>query len=413
MPGFLRFATAGSVDDGKSTLIGRLLHDAKALLADQLQHVEETSRRRGDGFVDLALITDGLRAEREQGITIDVAYRGFATPRRRFLIADCPGHAQYTRNMVTGASTAELALILVDVRHGMTEQSRRHAAIARLLGVRHVTVCVNKMDLADWSEEAFDGVVRDFLDWSARLGLHGITFIPISALHGDNVVDRSEHMDWYAGDSLLEHLETVSLAPSLAELPARLPVQWVIRPHPTERPDERLYAGQIAAGTLRPGDEVVVLPSGARSRIARIDGPAGEEREACAPMSVAVTLADDLDAGRGDLLAAPQTLPATVRELSATVCWLGEQPARPGARYLLKHTTRTVPARLEAIEHRLDVVTLDRSPADALALNDIARVKLRTGADLLVDPYLESRSTGAFILIDPASNDTVGAGMVA
>ena len=413
MPGFLRFATAGSVDDGKSTLIGRLLHDAKALLADQLEHVEETSRRRGDGFVDLALITDGLRAEREQGITIDVAYRAFATPRRRFLIADCPGHAQYTRNMVTGASTAELALILVDVRHGMTEQSRRHAAIARLLGVRHVTVCVNKMDLADWSEEAFDGVVRDFLDWSARLGLHGVTFIPISALHGDNVVDRSERMDWYAGDSLLEHLETVSLAPSLSELPARLPVQWVIRPHPTERPDERLYAGQIAAGTLRPGDEVVVLPSGARSRIARIDGPAGEEREACAPMSVAVTLADDLDAGRGDLLAAPQTLPATVRELSATVCWLGEQPARPGARYLLKHTTRTVPARLEAIEHRLDVVTLAESRADALALNDIARVRLRTGSDLLVDPYLESRSTGAFILIDPASNDTVGAGMVA
>jgi sulfate adenylyltransferase subunit 1 len=412
MVDFLRLATAGSVDDGKSTLIGRLLHDAKAVLADQLEHVEATSRRRGDRYVDLALLTDGLRAEREQGITIDVAYRPFATPRRRFLIADCPGHAQYTRNMVTGASTAELALILVDARHGMTEQSRRHAAIARLLGVGQVTVCVNKMDLVDWSEEAFDGVVRDWLDWSARLDLHGVTFIPICALHGDNVVERSERMPWYAGEPLLAHLETVPLAQSLAERPARLPVQWVIRPHPTERPDERLYAGQIAAGTLRPGDEVVVLPSGARSRIARIDGADGEEREARAPMSVAVALADDLDAGRGDLLAAPEAPPVAVRELSATVCWLGEQPARAGARYLLKHTTRTVPARLEAIEHRLDVQTLERSPADALALNDIARVSLRTGAELLVDPYRESRATGAFILVDPATNDTVGAGMV-
>ncbi|HYM59129.1 MAG TPA: GTP-binding protein [Solirubrobacteraceae bacterium] len=413
MVDFLRFATAGSVDDGKSTLIGRLLHDAKVVLADQLEHVEATSRRRGDGHVDLSLLTDGLRAEREQGITIDVAYRPFATPRRRFLIADCPGHAQYTRNMVTGASTAELALILIDARQGMTEQSRRHAAIARLLGVGQVTVCVNKMDLVDWSEDAFDGVVRDFLDWSARLDLHGVTFIPICALHGDNVVQRSGRMAWYGGEPLLAHLETVPRAQSLAERPVRLPVQWVIRPHPTERPDERLYAGQIAGGTLRPGDEVVVLPSGARSRIARIDGADGEQREARAPMSVAVALADDLDAGRGDLLAAPEAPPVAVRELSATVCWLGEQPARPGARYLLKHTTRTVPARLEAIEHRLDVQTLERSPADALALNDIARVLLRTGAELLVDPYLESRATGALILVDPATNDTVGAGMVA
>jgi sulfate adenylyltransferase large subunit len=412
MVDFLRLATAGSVDDGKSTLIGRLLHDAKAVLADQLEHVEATSRRRGDGYVDLALLTDGLRAEREQGITIDVAYRPFATPRRRFLIADCPGHAQYTRNMVTGASTADLALILVDAREGMTEQSRRHAAIARLLGVGQVTVCVNKMDLVDWSEDAFDYVVRDFLDWSARLDLHGVTFIPICALHGDNVVERSERMPWYAGEPLLTHLETVPVAPSLAERPARLPVQWVIRPHPTERPDERLYAGQIAAGTLRPGDEVVVLPSGARSRISRIDGADGEQSEARAPMSVAVALADDLDAGRGDLLAAPESPPGAVRELSATVCWLGEQPARPGARYLLKHATRTVPARLEAIEHRLDVQTLERSPADSLALNDIARVSLRTGAELLVDPYRESRAGGAFILIDPGTNDTVGAGMV-
>lgn len=406
MADLLRFATAGSVDDGKSTLIGRLLYDAKAVLADQLAHVEETSRRRGDDGVNLALLTDGLRAEREQGITIDVAYRYFATARRRFIIADTPGHAQYTRNMVTGASTAELALILVDVRNGLTEQSHRHAAIARLLGIPQVTVCVNKMDLADYAEEAFDGVVREFLDWAAALDLHEVTFIPISALHGDNVVERSQNMPWYAGGPLLAHLESVPLGDPPAGRPARLPVQWVIRHEP------RGYAGQIAAGVLRRGDDVVVLPSGQRSRIARIDSPDGAVEEAFAPMSVVVSLEDDLDVSRGDLLARPDEAPATVRELDATVCWMGDEPARPGARYLVKHTTRTVKARLESIAERLDVVTLASTPADSLALNEIGRVRLRMGSELMPDAYADSRSTGAIILIDEATNETVGAGMV-
>jgi sulfate adenylyltransferase large subunit len=399
----LRLATAGSVDDGKSTLIGRLLYDAKSVLADQLEHVEEVSARRGTAL-DLALLTDGLRAEREQGITIDVAHRPFATARRRFIIADTPGHAQYTRNMVTGASTADLALILVDVRHGMTEQSRRHIAIAKLLGIRHVGVCVNKMDLAGYGEESFDAVVREVLGWSARLDLHDIAFIPISALHGDNVVDRSEAMPWYGGEPLLAHLETVPL--DRVEAPARLPVQYVIR---TER---RLYAGQVAAGALRVGDEIAVLPSGERSRVAAIEGPSGPLEEAPAPLSVAVALEDELDVSRGDLIAPAVSAPVPVRELAATICWLGDAPARAGGRYLLKHAARTVRARLDAIEHRLELDALERVPAGELGLNDLARVRLRLGEPLAADPYAESRATGAFILIDEATNDTVAAGMV-
>jgi sulfate adenylyltransferase large subunit len=403
MADLLRLATAGSVDDGKSTLIGRLLYDAKAVLADQLEHVEEVSARRGTPL-DLALLTDGLRAEREQGITIDVAYRPFATARRRFIIADTPGHAQYTRNMVTGASTADLALILVDVRGGMTEQSRRHIAIAKLLGIRHVVVCVNKMDLAGYDEEAFDAVVREVLEWSARLDLHDVAFIPISALHGDNVVDASEHTPWYGGEPLLAHLESVPL--DRAEGPARFPVQYVIR---SER---RLYAGQLAGGTLRVGDEIVVLPFGQRSRVAAIEGPAGPLEEATAPLSVAVGLEDELDVSRGDLIAPVASAPDPVRELAATVCWLGDAPAQPGGRYLLKHTARTVRAKLDAIDHRLDLDALERAPAAELALNDLARVRLRLGEPLATDAYADSRATGAFILIDEATNDTVAAGMV-
>jgi sulfate adenylyltransferase large subunit len=404
----LRLATAGSVDDGKSTLIGRLLYDAKAVLADQLEHVEQVSARRGTPL-DLALLTDGLRAEREQGITIDVAYRPFATARRRFIIADTPGHAQYTRNMVTGASTADLALILVDVRGGMTEQSRRHTAIAKLLGIRHVVVCVNKMDLAEYAEEAFDAIVREVLEWSARLDLHDVAFIPISALHGDNVVDRSENMPWYGGEPLLAHLETVPL--DRVEGPARLPVQYVIRA------ERRLYAGQLASGALRVGDEIAVLPGGERSRVAAIEGPAGPLEEAAAPLSVAIALEDELDVSRGDLIAPVASAgvgmpPLILRDLDATLCWLGDEPARSGGRYLLKHAARTVRAKLDAIEHRLDLEALERTPADQLALNDLARVRLRLGEPLAADPYAESRATGAFILIDEATNDTVAAGMV-
>ena len=392
----LRVATAGSVDDGKSTLIGRLLFDAKALMTDQQA-----------GLEDLANLTDGLRAEREQGITIDVAYRHFATPRRRFVLHDCPGHAQYTRNMVTGASTADLAVILVDARRGMTEQSRRHAALAGLLGVPQITVCVNKMDLAGFSEERFDAVVREFMDFSSEAGLTNLTFIPVSALHGDNVVERSTAMPWYAGEPLLAHLEGAPESAGAADGPSRLPVQYVIRGG-----SARLYAGRLASGTLRAGDEVVVLPSGARTTVTEVRGPRGELADAAAPVSVSVALADELDVGRGDMIAAASEPPAAARELDATVCWLGDAPARPGATYLLKHTTRTVRAKLDAITDRLDVTTLAREPATVLELNAIGRVRLRTGAEVMADPYGVSRATGAFILIDEATNDTVGAGMV-
>jgi bifunctional enzyme CysN/CysC len=394
----LRVATAGSVDDGKSTLIGRLLYDAKALMTDQEADLK-----------DLAKLTDGLRAEREQGITIDVAYRHFATPRRRFVLHDCPGHAQYTRNMVTGASTADLAVILVDARRGLTEQSRRHAALAGLLGVPRITVCVNKMDLVGYREERFDAVVHEFLGFAAEAGLRDVGFIPVSALHGDNVVERSAAMPWYAGEPLLANLEGAPAAAGAADGPARLPVQYVIRGE-----GERRYAGRLASGTLAVGDEVVVLPSGARSRVARVEGPGGADLEsAAAPASVSVVLADELDVGRGDMVARPDEAPTPARELTATMCWLGEAPGRPGGAYLLKHTTRTVRARLEAIEHRLDVTTLAREPATELGLNAIGRVRLRTGGDVMADSYAASRATGAFILIDEATNDTVGAGMVA
>ena len=392
----LRVATAGSVDDGKSTLIGRLLHDAGALLSDERAH-------------DFAQLTDGLRAEREQGITIDVAHRSFATERRRFVLIDCPGHAQYTRNMLTGASTADAAVVLVDVRHGLTRQSRRHLAICALLGLRHVVVCVNKLDLVGWSEEAFDAVARDALEWTAEMGLSDLAFIPVSALYGDNIVERSASLPWYGGEPLLAHLEALPLDRVPTGVGARLPVQLVLR-DPAGGP--RRYAGRLAAGTLAVGDEVLVLPSGARTRIARLDMPAGAVDAASAPLSVSVALEDELDVSRGDVLASADALPSVTRELAATVCWLGHDAVAPGARLALKHGTRTVPARLDAIDHRLDVETLVRAPANELALNDIGRVRLRVGSELAVDAYADSPATGAFILIDETTLDTVGAGMV-
>jgi bifunctional enzyme CysN/CysC len=407
----LRLATAGSVDDGKSTLIGRLLYDSKSILADQLEQVEEASRRRGGDGLDLSLLTDGLRAEREQGITIDVAYRYFATPARTFVIADTPGHVQYTRNMVTGASTADLAVILVDARKGVLEQSKRHAFISSLLGIRHLVVAVNKMDLVGFSEDVFDAIVTDFSCFARNLGPHEATFIPISALHGDNVVERSEAMDWYAGPALLEHLERVEVAGEHDGGGLRFPVQWVIRDGAS---DYRGYAGQVAGGRVRPGDEVVVLPAGIATTVASIDTYDGPLDEAFGPMSVTLRLADEVDVSRGDLICAPGARPALDRDLEADVCWLTDAPLRPRGRYLLKHTTTTVRAIVDDVADRVDIHTLDRDAAPGeLALNEIGRVRLRTSRPLAFDAYADNRATGSFILIDEATNDTVGAGMIA
>ncbi|MBE2316214.1 50S ribosome-binding GTPase [Solirubrobacter sp. CPCC 204708] len=399
----LRLATAGSVDDGKSTLIGRLLYDSKAVLADQLAHVEE---RSVDGL-DLALLTDGLRAEREQGITIDVAYRSFATPRRRFILADCPGHAQYTRNMVTGASTADLALLLVDARQGLTEQSRRHAAIAALLEVEHVIVAVNKMDLVGYAEDVFDGIVRDVIELGAAIGLHKTDFIPISALKGDNVVERSAQMPWYDGPPLLERLETVPVEPPAVH-GARLPVQLVLR----GEGGTRWAAGRLAAGSLKAGDEVVVLPSGTRTRVAEVRDADGLAEVVDAPLSVSVRLEDEVDLARGELIAAADDAPSPTRELTATVCWLGDRPARPGDRFQLKHGTRSVPAKLDSVDGRIDFESLEWPGAEELRLNDIAHVKIRLGGEIAADAYARCHATGAFILVDESSLDTVAAGMV-
>jgi len=408
----LRLATAGSVDDGKSTLIGRLLYDAKAILADQMEHVEEVSRRRGSDVPDLALLTDGLRAEREQGITIDVAYRYFATPSRKFILADTPGHVQYTRNMVTGASTADLAIVLVDARHGVVEQTRRHAFLAALLGIRHLVLAVNKMDLVGWEQDVFTRTVEDFAAVTAQLGVEDVVAIPMSALLGDNIVDRSTNLPWYDGPALLEHLEGVEVSEDAALDGARLPVQYVIREPAT---DYRGYAGQVAGGVLRVGDEVTVLPGGRVTTIAGIDVFEGEEVAAPAGQSVTVRLADDIDVARGDLLAVggADGVPTPTRELEAEVCWMAEAPLRAGGRYILKHTTSTVRAIVDAVCDRLDVAKLEAIPGPAeLALNDIGKVRLRVSRELAVDPYAVNRATGAFILLDEASNETVGAGMV-
>jgi len=408
----LRIATAGSVDDGKSTLIGRLLHDSKSIFEDQLAHVVETSQRRGDGYVNLALLTDGLRAEREQGITIDVAYRYFQTPRRKFIIADTPGHEQYTRNMVTGASTADLSIVLVDARKGVSEQTRRHAYIAALLRIPHLVVAVNKMDLVDYDQEIFYAILEELTDWAARLAVPDITFIPISALQGDNVVERSDAMQWYGGAPLLYHLEHVVIAPARNLSEVRFPVQWVVRPMSDEHHDYRGYAGQVAGGVLRPGSEVIVLPGGRRTQIAAIDTFAGQQDAAFPTMSVTLRLADELDVSRGDMIVEAGDQPAAARELEAMICWMSERPLRPGGRYAIKHTTRVARVIVDALEHRVDVNTLEHQDASDLHLNEIGRVRLRASTPLIVDPYTRNRTTGSFILIDEATNDTAGAGMV-
>ncbi|WP_156754463.1 sulfate adenylyltransferase subunit CysN [Actinokineospora pegani] len=407
----LRIATAGSVDDGKSTLIGRLLYDSKTIFTDQLAAVERTSRERGADTPDLSLLTDGLRAEREQGITIDVAYRYFATPKRKFVIADTPGHLQYTRNMVTGASTADLALVLVDARKGVLEQSRRHAFIASLLGIPHLVVCVNKMDLVGWSRERFEEIREEFRRFSIKLDVPDLSFIPVSALLGDNVVNRSAEMPWYEGSSLLHHLEEVHVASDQNLIDARFPVQYVIRPHQ----DFRGYAGTVAGGVFRPGDEVTVLPSGFSSTVERIWGPGGREvAEAFAPQAVTMELADHIDISRGDLICRPNNRPHVGQDLDAMVCWLTEQSElRPGARYTVKHTSQAVTGSVRELDYRLDINTLHRDESAAgLALNEIGRVRLHTRTPLLFDPYKRNRGTGSFILVDEATNNTVAAGMV-
>ncbi|GAA0624879.1 sulfate adenylyltransferase subunit 1 [Streptomyces crystallinus] len=409
----LRFATAGSVDDGKSTLVGRLLHDSKSVLTDQLEAVEAASAKRGQDAPDLALLTDGLRAEREQGITIDVAYRYFATARRRFILADTPGHVQYTRNMVTGASTADLALVLVDARNGVVEQTRRHAAVAALLRVPHVVLAVNKMDLVGYEEKVFAAIAEEFTTYAGELGVPEITAIPISALEGDNVVEPSAHMDWYGGPTVLEHLETVPVSHDLTGCHARLPVQYVIRPQTAEHPDYRGYAGQIAAGTFRVGESVTVLPSGRTSKISGIDLLGESVDVAWTPQSVTLLLADDVDISRGDLIVPSGDAPATTQDVEATVCHVADQPLAVGHRVLLKHGTRTVKAIVKDIPSRLTLDDLSLHPHPGqLVANDIGRVKIRTAERLPLDSYADSRRTGAFILIDPADGTTLTAGMV-
>ena len=405
----LRLVTCGSVDDGKSTLIGRLLYDTKQIFVDQMEHIEETSKRRGDGYVNLALLTDGLRAEREQGITIDVAYRSFVTPRRRFQLADAPGHVQYTRNMVTGASTADLAIILVDARNGVVEQTRRHAYITTILRVPHITVAVNKMDLVDWSQERYDEIARDL----ETLGLSDLHVIPMSALQGDNVVDASENMPWYDGQPLLEHLETIELAFDRNLDARRFPVQWVIRPMSDEHHDYRGYAGTVAGGVWQAGDEVVVLPAGLRSRVEAVETAEGPLEAAAPPQSVTIRLADNIDVSRGNMLADPEHAPIVAREVDARVCWMSDRPLEPRAKIGVKHTTRSVRAIVDELVSLTDIETLEEVAApEHLGLNDIGVVRLRLSEPLAVDPYADNRETGAFILIDESTNDTVGAGMI-
>jgi bifunctional enzyme CysN/CysC len=406
----LRFSTAGSVDDGKSTLIGRLLHDSRGIFEDQLAALEQATRRRGGDGLDLALLTDGLRAEREQGITIDVAYRYFATPRRKFIIADTPGHLQYTRNMVTGSSTADLCVILVDARAGVVEQTRRHVVIAALLAVPRLVVAVNKMDLVGFDEDVFRSITDELDGFAGRLGVTDVTAIPVSALRGDNVVDRSTAMPWYDGPPLLEHLETVTLDTEQGGGPLRLPIQWIIRAATDDDADYRAYAGRIVGGRLRPGDAVVALPSGIVTRVASIDTFDGPLDEAFAPLSVAVRLTDDVDLGRGGLIAGADDPPSAIRELDALICWLGDSPIAVGRRYRLVHTSRTVLAVATEVVARLDINTLERdTAAPGLAANEIGRIRLTLAEPIFADRYRSNRATGSAILIDDTTNATVGA----
>lgn len=404
----LRLSTAGSVDDGKSTLIGRLLYDTKSIFEDQLQAVEDASNRRGEGYVNLALLTDGLRAEREQNITIDVAYRYFATPRRKFIIADTPGHIQYTRNMVTGASTAELAIILIDARNGVLTQSKRHGFISSLLGIPHVVVAINKMDLVDWSEETYDEIASEYSDFVGRLGVEDLTFIPMSALLGDNVVDPSDNMPWYNGSTLLHHLEHVNVGAHRNLVDFRFPVQYVIRPDQ----DYRGYAGRIASGMIRPGEEILVLPSRKTTTVASIDTFDGPLEEAGAGDSIAITTTDELDISRGDMIVRPLNLPAADTEIDATICWTSDEPMRPNTQYWLRQTTRETKAFISRLVYRIDVDTLHREDVGHFELNDIGRVQITTAAPIFFDRYELNRETGSFILIDPHTQNTVAAGMI-
>jgi bifunctional enzyme CysN/CysC len=404
----LRFSTAGSVDDGKSTLIGRLLYDTKSIFEDQLEAVEETSRKRGEGYVNLALLTDGLRAEREQNITIDVAYRYFATPKRKFIIADTPGHVQYTRNMVTGASTAELAIILVDARKGVLTQSKRHGFIASLLGIPHLVVAVNKMDLVDFSEDVFEEIREEYTDFAAKLEADDLTFIPISALLGDNVVDKSDKTPWYDGPTLLHHLETVPVGSSRNLIDFRFPVQYVVRPNQ----DYRGYAGRIASGTVSPGEEVVALPSGMKSRVQSVETMSGALDEAAAGESVVLTLEDEIDISRGEMIVRSNNLPYVGDRIDATLSWMSEDPLDLSKAYILMHSTRDAQAYVTKLHYRINVDTLHREDADVLALNEIARVEITASRDLFFDPYEQNRETGGFVLVDPHTFGTVAAGMI-
>ncbi len=409
----LRFTTAGNVDDGKSTLIGRLLFDSKSIFEDQLQAVENTSRKKGHQGVDLALFTDGLRDEREQGITIDVAYRYFTTPKRKFIIADTPGHIQYTRNMVTGASTANAALILIDARHGVSEQTKRHAFIASLLQIPHVVVCVNKMDLVAYSQEVFQKIVHQFEAFSSKLYVKDIQFLPISALDGDNVVNRSSNMDWYQGPPLLYSLETMHIGSDINKIDARFPVQTVLRPQREGFLDYRGYAGRVASGIFRPGDEVVVLPSGFSSKIKSIETAKGTLEEAFAPMSVAMTLEDDIDISRGDMIVKQNNRPKALQEFDAMLCWFHNTPARPRAKYTVLHTSNEQKAMIKDVLYKIDINTYAREEEDKeLKMNDIARITLRTTRPLMVDEYRDNRTTGSFVLIDDSTHETVAAGMI-
>jgi sulfate adenylyltransferase subunit 1 len=409
----LRFTTAGSVDDGKSTLIGRLLYDSKAIFEDQMELLEETSRQRGEEGVNLALLTDGLRSEREQGITIDVAYRYFATPKRKFIIADTPGHIQYTRNMVTGASTANLALLLVDARHGVIEQTKRHAFIASLLQIPHIAVCINKMDLVDHSKEAFDKIKKEFEDFATKLEIKDVRFIPISALNGDNVVDRSTNMDWYDGSTLMHLLENIHIGSDQNHVDCRFPVQFVVRPQSKEHPDYRGYAGRIEGGVFKPGDDVTVLPSGFTSKIKSIDTFDGEIAEAFSPMSVCMTLTDNIDISRGDMLVRENNKPTIEQDIDVMICWMNEKKMIPKGKYTIRHTSQTARCIIKEVKYKMDINTLHRMENEKeIGLNDIGRITIRTTKPLFFDSYRRNRNTGSIILVDEATNETVAAGMV-
>jgi sulfate adenylyltransferase subunit 1 len=409
----LRFTTAGSVDDGKSTLIGRLLYDSKAIFEDQMEILEETSKQRGEEGVNLALLTDGLRAEREQGITIDVAYRYFATPKRKFIIADTPGHIQYTRNMVTGASTANLALLLVDARHGVIEQTKRHAFIASLLQIPHIAVCINKMDLVEHSQKTFEKIKSEFEDFASKLEIKDVHFIPISALNGDNVVDRSKNMNWYEGSTLMHLLENIHIGSDQNHVDCRFPIQYVVRPQSLEFPDYRGYAGRIEGGVFKPGDQVTALPSGFTSKIKSIDTFNGEVAEAFSPMSVCITLEDNIDISRGDMLVRENNKPTVDQDIDIMICWMNEKKMIPGGKYTVRHTSQTARCIIKEVKYKMDINSLHRNEEDReIGLNDIGRITIRTTKPLFFDSYTRNRNTGSIILVDEATNETVAAGMI-